>query len=135
MGSATAGRDFRFMKPEPPATCCCAERQGGRIVPSHTVAYTVPDLLVHGIRHAHGPAVIDGDVAVSYQELIDKARRCADVLADHARRGDRVALLLPRSAQALAAYFGAHLAALVPVFIHEQLRPRQIASIVDHAGA
>jgi acyl-CoA synthetase (AMP-forming)/AMP-acid ligase II len=97
---------------------------------------TVADLLaVPADRHGDNPAVLDGGHVVTYRQLLDQARSCAASLAQSAELGDRIALLLPRSAQTLAVFFGAQLAGLVPVFVHEQLRPRQVAHIVGHAQA
>jgi amino acid adenylation domain-containing protein len=100
------------------------------------VFYTVADLLAAQARHSPGrPAVIDGATTVSYEELHDAARRWAGLIARRVEAQSRIALLLPRTARALAAYFGACLAGTVPVFVNEQLRARQASRIVDHAGA
>jgi acyl-CoA synthetase (AMP-forming)/AMP-acid ligase II len=98
--------------------------------------YTVADLLTaNATRTPEHTAVIDGQTRVSYGELYDRARRCASLFTRRTNPGDRVAVLLPRGTDALAVYFGAHLAAAVPVFVHDQLRARQVARIVRHAGA
>ncbi|MGP3690887.1 AMP-binding protein [Streptomyces sp. IBSNAI002] len=98
--------------------------------------YTVADLLLSNARtRADAPAVIDGSDVLTYRQLADRAQRVAGHLTARLPAGSRIALLLPRSADALTAYFAAHLAGLVPVFIHDQLRPRQIAHIVDHSEA
>ncbi|GAA0480141.1 AMP-dependent synthetase [Actinoplanes capillaceus] len=98
--------------------------------------YTVADLLTTtAARMPDRVAVIDGSTATTYGDLHERARRCATLIARQTQPGDRVAILLPRSVDALAAYFGAHLAAAAPVFIHDQLGRRQVAHIVEHAGA
>ncbi|GAA0903335.1 AMP-binding protein [Virgisporangium aurantiacum] len=98
--------------------------------------YTVADILAaSAARTPARTAVIDGHTRISYGELNERARRCASLLARRVDPGDRVAILLPRGVDALAVYFGAHLAGAVPVFVHDQLRPRQVAHIVAHAGA
>jgi amino acid adenylation domain-containing protein len=96
------------------------------------VFYTVPDLLLNRASQ-RGVALIDGSESVTYQELAARSRRCAGRLAEGRTPGTRIALLIPRSATALAAYFGTQLAGLIPVIMHDQLRPRQIAHIVTHA--
>jgi len=97
---------------------------------------TVPDLLLEPARRQpDAAAVIDGPSAMTYRQLADRARSCAGFLSTNSSAGDRIALLLPRSAETLAVFFGAHLAGLVPVFIHDQLRPRQAAHIVGNAQA
>ncbi|OON82199.1 AMP-binding protein [Streptomyces tsukubensis] len=99
--------------------------------------YTVADLLLSNARtRADAPAVLDGPEIVTYGQLADRAHRGADRLAAHPLPpGSRIVLLLPRSAEAVACYFAAHLAGLVPVFVHDQLRRRQISRIVSHAEA
>ncbi len=96
---------------------------------------TVGDLLgAQACRWPHAAAVIDGSTVVSYCQLLDLARRCANLVSRScANTRERVAILLPRSIDALAAYFGAHLAGAVPVFVNEQLRPRQVGHIIGHA--
>src|SRR4051812_20379222 len=98
--------------------------------------YTVPDLLTTQ-THQRGshPALIDGGLRISYTELEDLARRCATRIRRRVEPGQRVAVLLPRSVDALAAYFGAHFAATVPVIISERLRARQVAHIIRNSGA
>lgn len=98
--------------------------------------YTVADLLLSNARtRADTPAVIDGPNVLTYNQLADRAHHAAGHLASRLPSGARIALLLPRSADAVTAYFAAHLAGLVPVFIHDQLRPRQVAHIIDHSEA
>lgn len=98
--------------------------------------YTVADLLTGAAARTPGQAaVIDGTRQVTYAELDELARRCATTFARHAGPGDRIALILPRSIHALAAYFGAQLAGTVPVVIHERLRPRQASRIISNSGA
>jgi len=98
--------------------------------------HSTADLLTSAaIQAPERPALIDGRTQISYGELYDRARRCGSLLARRATPGDRIAILLPRGTAALAAYFGAHLAGAVPVFIHDQLRARQVARIIRDAGA
>ncbi|MFF5781843.1 AMP-binding protein [Streptomyces virginiae] len=98
--------------------------------------YTVADLLLSNAQaNADAPAVIDGPDVLTYRQLANRAHHVAGHLAARLPAGSRIALLLPRSADAVTAYFAAHLAGLVPLFIHDQLRPRQIAHIVDHSEA
>lgn len=97
---------------------------------------TVSDLLLDPARrHPDAAAVIDGPSTVTYRQLADQAQSCAGYLSQHAGPGDRIALLLPRNAETLAVFFGAQLAGLVPVFVHEQLRRHQAAHIVGNAQA
>ncbi len=97
--------------------------------------YTVPDLLMTRDRQTQSRvAIIDGDTRISYAELAERAAQHAALL--HSLKtapGDRVALLLPRSIETAAAFFGAQLAGAVAVFISDRLRPHQVARIVADA--
>jgi len=99
--------------------------------------YTVPDLLMGGGRQRRQRiAVIDGGNSASYEGVAAGAARYSQIIAQLGiAPGDRVALLLPRSIETLAVFFGAQLAGAVTVFISERLRPRQIAQILVDAGA
>jgi acyl-CoA synthetase (AMP-forming)/AMP-acid ligase II len=98
------------------------------------VPLSTPDLLtLPAKRRPDSLAVIDGAVVLTYQELATRARRAAHALAALADPGDRVVLLLPRSADSLVAYFAVHLAGLVPIVLHDQIRPRQASSSIDNA--
>ncbi|WP_416969356.1 AMP-binding protein [Streptomyces sp. 4F14] len=98
--------------------------------------YTVGDLVLANARtRPDETAVIDGTHTVSHGELAARASHLARHLHALLPAGSRVVLLMPRSADTIAAYFAAHLAGLVPVIAHDQLRTRQIAHIVGHAEA
>jgi acyl-CoA synthetase (AMP-forming)/AMP-acid ligase II len=102
-----------------------------------TMLYTVPDLLMSGGRQRRQRiAVIDGGTSASYEDLAAGAARYSQMISRlGVLPGDRVALLLPRSIETLAVFFGAQLAGAVTVFISERLRPRQIAQILGDAEA
>lgn len=58
----------------------------------------------HAERTPQALAVMDGDTTLTYAQLVTSARTLAAHLHDHGvRPGDRVALLVPRSARALVA--------------------------------
>lgn len=98
--------------------------------------FTIVDLLAfNAARTPENTAVIDGLRRISYGELLDRARRCANLLVRRIDANDRIVILLPRGIDALALYFGAHLAGAVPVFVYEQLGARQVAQIVHQSGA
>lgn len=98
--------------------------------------YVVPDLLLQAARkNPWALAVVEDDQALTYSELAVLARRCAGFLAGRARPGDRVALVLPPETRSLALFFGAHMAGLIPVLIHEQLPAPRVGGIIEHAQA
>jgi amino acid adenylation domain-containing protein len=53
-------------------------------------------------RRPQATALVDGDLAVTYEALETRANRLARLLRQHARRGDRIGLLLPKSPAAIA---------------------------------
>lgn len=54
-------------------------------------------------RRPQATALVDGDLGVTYEALESRANRLARLLRERARRGDRIGLLLPKSAAAVAA--------------------------------
>jgi amino acid adenylation domain-containing protein len=100
--------------------------------------YTTGDLLEHCVQRGFGPrvAIVDGERRVTYDELLPQALECAALLkAAGLQRGDRVAIYLPRSIEAVASLFGTFFAGGVAVFINEVLRGKQIEYILEHSEA
>lgn len=95
--------------------------------------YTVPDLLRQA-GLADLPLIVDGDERLTRAEVLSRAERLAAALsAQGVRRGDRVAILQPRSAKAVVSFFATHLAGGVAVFVNEKLRAPQINHILRSA--
>ena len=94
-------------------------------------------LLWHGAEsYPERPAVFTRDVVTTYGALRNRAAAVTGALrAAPTAPGDRVGLLLERSADAIAALFGIHAAGLVGVVIDDRLRPRQIEYRLRHVGA
>jgi amino acid adenylation domain-containing protein len=81
-------------------------------------------------------AVVGNGVTTSYQDLAGQARSVADLLVRNGvEPGDRVAILVHRSAAAAASFFGALACGSVAVMVNELLRPRQIEHVLAHSGA
>src|SRR5260370_7794682 len=97
--------------------------------------YTVPDLLVARDRRTQSQtAIIDGRKCISYAELTEGAARYAALLRGlKMAPGDRVALLLPRSTEAAAAFFGTLVAGGVAVFVTDRLPPHPSPPIISDA--
>jgi acyl-CoA ligase (AMP-forming) (exosortase A-associated) len=97
-------------------------------------------LLVHHLleRNVAGDriAIIDGERELSFDGL---RRRAADYAAAYREAGvafgDRVAILLPKSAEECCAIFASSLADAVFVPINPLLKPIQVAHIIGDAGA
>lgn len=81
-------------------------------------------------------AAVDGDVRLTYGELWARALRCAGALrASGVKPGDRVALLLPNSADFLLAYYGALAAGATVVPVHALLVADEVAYVLRHSGS
>lgn len=81
-------------------------------------------------------AVVDGDARLTYGELWEQALRCAGALrASGVKPGDRVALLLPNSAEFLLAYYGALAAGATVVPVHALLVADEVAYVLRHSGS
>lgn len=77
-----------------------------------------------------------GDESCSYAELAAQIAACADgFLAAGIRRGDRVAVYLPKSIEGVVAMFAAAAAGAVFVPVNPVLKPRQVAHILSDSGA
>jgi amino acid adenylation domain-containing protein len=93
-------------------------------------------LLATAEAHGDRVAVAERRLSVDYRRLAARSLAFAEALADaHIRPGDRVAVLLPRGADAAAACFGVLAGGAVVVTVNETLRPRQIDHILGHSGA
>ncbi len=79
-------------------------------------------------------AVVDGEVELTYAQLLDRCERWAGALrTDGVRRGDRVAVLAPNSHLLLEAHTGPAMCGAVLVALNTRLAPPEIARILDHA--
>lgn len=73
---------------------------------------------------------------MSYRQLHDAVNRCANGLASFGiRKGDRVAIMLPNTPQAVIAYYGVLSLGAVAVQVNPLYVEREIAAQVTDAGA
>jgi len=81
-------------------------------------------------------AVVDKERIVSYADLVTRSLAVAEVLAlTGVKPEDRVAILLPRGAEAASAFFGTLAAGAIAIMVNESLRWRQIEHILKHSSA
>lgn len=81
------------------------------------------------------PAIRDGDRTLDYRALVARAAAVRDALiVGGLTAGDRVGVLLPHSADGAAAFYGAAAAGAVVTVINWLYRPRQVESVLEHAG-
>ncbi|WP_327272813.1 long-chain fatty acid--CoA ligase [Streptomyces sp. NBC_01224] len=87
-------------------------------------------------RYPDRVAVVDSDTRLTYRELWARALGCAGALrASGVRPGDRVAVLLPNSADFLYAYYGALAAGATVVPVHGLLVADEVAYVLRHSGS
>lgn len=87
-------------------------------------------------QHGGRLAILEGNSPTDYGKLRDRAAATAAVLRDLGiRANDRVGIFLDAGPDAVAAMFGVIAVGGVAVVINESLRPRQIAYMLQHAGA
>lgn len=99
--------------------------------------YTTADLLRrHGRATADREAIVDGSRRVTYEELLRRSLAYGALLREAGLApGDRVAIFLRRSVEAVIALFATHFAGGVAVIINDALRTRQVNHILEHSQA
>lgn len=81
-------------------------------------------------------AIVDGDLRRTYGDLVKATERCAALLHAHGlKRGDRVAVYLPKSFEECFSIFGISLAGGVFVPINPLLKAQQAKHIIDDCEA
>lgn len=96
---------------------------------------TLDDLLTaSAAAHPDAAAVVDGERAISYAELDDRSGRLAGLLAElGVRRGDRVALYLDKSLEAIVAIYGVLRAGASYVPLDPQAPPSRLGYVAADA--
>ncbi|MGW1193545.1 long-chain-fatty-acid--CoA ligase [Streptomyces sp. NPDC002559] len=86
-------------------------------------------------RHPDRVAVVDSGTRVTYRELwAGVLERAGALRAAGVRPGDRVAVLLPNTADFLYAYYGALAAGATVVPVHGLLVAEEVAYVLRHSG-
>ncbi|MFC0064996.1 amino acid adenylation domain-containing protein [Umezawaea endophytica] len=98
---------------------------------------TVPDLFARRVDLTPGAvAVVDGDRVLTYRELDELARRLAERLTSGGvGRGDRVAVVLDRSADLLVALLAVWRAGAAYVPVDAAYPARRVAFMAEDSGA
>ena len=87
-------------------------------------------------RHAERDAVIDGDVRITYRELVQAAERAARALiALGVRAGERVGIWAPNRHEWIVAACAIHMAGAVLVPINTRMKGAEAADILGRSGA
>lgn len=120
------------------------QRPGSPAIPAHALAATrsilapnIACMLWSAATLAPTKtAVIDAECRTDYASLRDRAAAIAMGLsAAGIAPGDRVGILLERSAEAAAAFFGVAATGAIAVVLNESLRIRQIEHVLRHSEA
>jgi acyl-CoA synthetase (AMP-forming)/AMP-acid ligase II len=98
---------------------------------------TIPALLARAAaRHGGRPAVVDGDVALTWSELHGAARDVAAGLVDAGiAPGDRVAMWAPNGWRWIVAVHGVFMAGATLVPINTRFKGAEAAVILERSGA
>jgi amino acid adenylation domain-containing protein len=81
-------------------------------------------------------ALISGDRRLSYREVDEESTRVAALLQAHGvRRGDRVAIYLDNSVEAVVAVFGALKAGGVFMMVNPTVKPDKLRYLLNHSRA
>ncbi len=73
--------------------------------------------------------------AVTFEALVKRAAAIRDVLVSEGLKpGERVAILLPHGSDGAAAFYGAAAAGAIATVINWLYRPRQVETVLEHAG-
>jgi acyl-CoA synthetase (AMP-forming)/AMP-acid ligase II len=102
-----------------------------------TLPTTLPAMLREAARrHGSRPAVVDGDVTLSFEALASLAERAAQgLIALGVAPGDRVALWAPNLHEWIIAACGVHAAGGVLVPINTRMKGGEAADILERSGA
>jgi acyl-CoA synthetase (AMP-forming)/AMP-acid ligase II len=101
------------------------------------MVYTLRDLLLQSGTAFHSrTALVDGERRINYGHLLERVRqRAAWLEAYGIHKGDRVAVYLPRSIDAVVTLFAVWFVGGVAVFVNDLLKTRQVNHILQHSGA
>ena len=87
-------------------------------------------------EHGDKIGVVDGDLRLTYNEMLERTRRLASALATLGiAPGDRVASLSFNCHQLLELYYGAPMAEAALLSLNVRLAPEEQALILEHSGS
>ena len=100
-------------------------------------AVTLPAALREAAaRHATRDALVDGDLRLSYAQLVERAEAAArSLIALGVQGGERVAIWAPNRHEWIVAACGVHMAGAVLVPINTRMKGAEAADIIERSGA
>ena len=98
---------------------------------------TIPEMVLSAAdRFGDAEAVVDGPLRLSFVELAERIRMAAGAFAEFGiRKGDRVAVWAPNSAEWIIAAFGIMTAGAVLVPVNTRFKAEEAADVVARSGA
>lgn len=98
---------------------------------------TIPQMVASSAdRFGDAEAIVDGDLRLSYTELVERVRRAAGAFAEAGvGKGDRVAIWAPNSAAWIVAAFGLLTAGGVLVPVNTRFQAAEAADVIGRSGA
>ena len=98
---------------------------------------TIPEVMIDAAEQYAGlPALVEGDVVLSYSDLLDRALRAGAVLASMGiGKGDRVGIWLPNSSAWVEAALGVLFIGAVVVPLNTRLKAQEAAYILRKSRA
>jgi acyl-CoA synthetase (AMP-forming)/AMP-acid ligase II len=132
-----AERPHRDERGERPVTSAAGRSEGDSVARADIEFGTTPRLLAHAAAtRGDAPAILDGDVVVTWAELEREARRAAAAyVAAGVAPGDRVAIWAPNVWEWIPAALGIHLAGGVLVPLNTRYKGVEAAYILGRSGA
>jgi acyl-CoA synthetase (AMP-forming)/AMP-acid ligase II len=104
---------------------------------SRPVWETIPEMVLSTAeRFGDAEAVVDGDLRLSFGELVDRVRKAAGAYIEAGvGKGDRVAIWAPNSAEWIIAAFGLLTAGGVLVPVNTRFKAAEAGDIIGRSGA
>jgi acyl-CoA synthetase (AMP-forming)/AMP-acid ligase II len=98
---------------------------------------TIPEMVLSTAdRFGDAEAIVDGDLRLTFAELVDKIRTAAGAYAEAGvQKGDRVAIWAPNSAEWIIAAFGLLTAGGVLVPVNTRFKAAEASDIIRRSGA
>ncbi len=98
---------------------------------------TIPEMVLSTAdRFGDAEAIVDGDLRLTFTGLTDKIRRAAGAYKEAGvRKGDRVAIWAPNSAEWIIAAFGLLTAGGILVPVNTRFKQEEAGDIIRRSGA
>jgi acyl-CoA synthetase (AMP-forming)/AMP-acid ligase II len=98
---------------------------------------TIPEMVLSTAdRFGDAEAIVDGDLRLTFTELTDKVRRAAGAYREAGvKKGDRVAIWAPNSAEWVIAAFGLLTAGGILVPVNTRFKQEEAGDIIRRSGA